>query len=360
MERESTSELYIHQIESKLKTLTDRDEISSEEIAELKKDVARLREADDSNSRFIANLEIRLAKSEGSHASLISTIDRLEKDVARRDEVYRDLESRIHLADTTKDNSLLLRELDEKDVKLHQLEHKLEAALRAMETRSEERHTLLEQVRKGEADRAGLRDRLDELNVGHVALPAAEDTSSPLSRSLASGSIVGSESKRSPIGPDIIPSEPATPTPDQFPITFGHSPREDQPNISPASIDDELAAELRQLQETHTQTLIQLESVSSAYRDSLTEIAELAAQVQEVRLLESAANSSQSRSRTSSAEEDDEGVFTAPTSTAQSLSLSGSHSPTAILLSPTSPNRRKRDSMPAPSSYFHLGGGQPK
>jgi hypothetical protein len=300
------------------------------------------------------------------------TIDRLEREATRRDQAYRDLESRLLLVDTTKDNSLLLRELNEKDGKVMDLERKLEDAMREMELRAKERTTLLEQAKKSEADREGLRDRMDELNAGsssrmlhpsssllpsNASLPLDPPVTGVSDRNESFAPATGPNAFNPPKSPastsSLLPSEPATPTPNSsFPGNVN-------PPHDHASSDAKLDAEFRQLQQVHSDTLSELERVTTSYRDALKEIADLADQVQEAKLL-SDESTDGVPSHSSSADEDASTTSSSYNSSAP-LSLSGNRSPTAILLSPTSPNRRridrKRDSMPV-SSDFRQGGGK--
>lgn len=63
-----------------------------------------------------------MSSSETRTASLLAQIDRNEKEVERRDQAYKDLESHIALLDTTQDNKALLEELQERDSRINDIE----------------------------------------------------------------------------------------------------------------------------------------------------------------------------------------------------------------------------------------------
>ena len=304
-ERESTTDTYIRDIESKLAAHTDRDGSRSGEVTDLRKEIARLKATDGNSNRYVADLEARMAKTDASKDALSAHVERLEKEVERREDMYRELEARLQLVDTTNDNRLLLKELDDKDDKVAALERKLEDAIREMDVIGKERTALLHQAKKTDGEREGLRDKLDEANASTSAAKRASLTRGiPPATRMTLQSQDSYMSQASTNEPFFTPPTemgqmdfdrdsngntsdgPSTPTPMATSFPMSSSER----TLGPSEhVVEKMDAELRELQEAHTRTLGDLDEVSSKYRDALKEIADLAAQVQEARLLQSEA-----------------------------------------------------------------------
>lgn len=271
-ERESSNETYIRDLETKLSSFNERDENRDLQVSDLKKEVAQLRQSETGSAKYLSDLEAQLDKSGSLAASLAIQVDKLEKEVVRREAMYKDLEARLALVDTTGDNKLLLQELDEKDNKVADLERKLENAVRSMEEVGKERAALQEQAVKDETERTALKARLtqrsrENLANGTLAPPPVATRSNS-----ADSSTFYTPATELTEGAATHSFDDKTPTP--------RSPALDQTIIPSDGLDEQL----RDLQVAHTRTLAELDEVSAKYRDSLKEIADLSFQVQEADL----------------------------------------------------------------------------
>lgn len=238
-------------------------------MSDLKKEIAQLKQSESTSAKYLAELEAQLATSESSTASLAVKVDRLEKEAARREEMYKDLEARLALVDTTEENKHLLQELDAKDNKVADLERKLEDAFRAMETAGKERATLQEQAARDETERTSLKALLqrskDGLANGHAnGLAPPSTRANPMDDSTFHT-------------PAAELSEEAANQSFDRPTPTPRSPAFEAPN-------ERLEEQLRDLQVSHTRTLAELDEVSAKYRDALKELADLSAQAQEAEL----------------------------------------------------------------------------
>ncbi|RXK40167.1 hypothetical protein M231_02625 [Tremella mesenterica] len=121
-ERNSSSESYIHDIEAKLKAHSDKDDNHCGVVGDLKKEIVKLKEGNARLEQHTLELEARLAKTDAHAATLVTQIEQHEKEAERREASFRDLESHIALLDTSKDNKLLLEELEKKDARIVELE----------------------------------------------------------------------------------------------------------------------------------------------------------------------------------------------------------------------------------------------
>ena len=84
MDREASTEHYLHDLETKLDGYTDIDERNAAIIAELRKEVARAREAEANCEDYISTLEERLAEADQDAELMQREIDRLEQIVERQ------------------------------------------------------------------------------------------------------------------------------------------------------------------------------------------------------------------------------------------------------------------------------------
>ena len=84
MDREASTEHYLHDLEAKLDGYTDIDERNAAIIAELRKEVARAREAEANCEDYISTLEERLAEADQDAELMQREIDRLEQIVERQ------------------------------------------------------------------------------------------------------------------------------------------------------------------------------------------------------------------------------------------------------------------------------------
>ncbi|KAL8986700.1 MAG: hypothetical protein Q9177_004026 [Variospora cf. flavescens] len=84
IEREASTEHYLHDLEAKLDGHSSGEERSSAVIIELRKEIARIRENEASCEDYISTLEERLAESDQDMELMQREVDRLEHVVARQ------------------------------------------------------------------------------------------------------------------------------------------------------------------------------------------------------------------------------------------------------------------------------------
>ncbi|WVQ67744.1 uncharacterized protein L199_005949 [Kwoniella botswanensis] len=175
-ERNTSSEAYIHDLEAKLKSLADKEESHADMVAELKKDIAKLREDNVTLNQHTTELEGRLSKSEANSSNLTAQVEKQEREAERREAAYRDLEAHIALLDTSKDNKLLLEELDQRDQKIAELARELEEKA-AFEDK--ERSQLLDAVQAERSIQSELRSRLASMQASASSAATTTGPASP-------------------------------------------------------------------------------------------------------------------------------------------------------------------------------------
>ncbi|WVQ99346.1 hypothetical protein IAU59_006479 [Kwoniella sp. CBS 9459] len=176
-ERNTSSEVYIQDLEAKLKAHADKEDSHSDVVAELKKDIAKLRENNATLNENTAELEAKLSKSETNSTALSAQVEKHEREAERREAAYRELESQIALLDTSKDNKMLLQELDERDRKIAELQRAYDEKVTSDD---KERTELLEAVQMEKSIQFELRSNLAALQ------PPSASTRGPSSPSSTS------------------------------------------------------------------------------------------------------------------------------------------------------------------------------
>ncbi|KAL4077254.1 hypothetical protein V8B97DRAFT_1413252 [Scleroderma yunnanense] len=225
-EREASTEAYVRDLEEKMKSYDETSVSSSESLSDLKREVVRYKEAEAQSITYIAELEARLARSDESIISLQQTVVRFERECERRQAEVETLQMRLE--SLTKDGESWRTDLEEREKKVRELELKMEEWKRKRKEAGEERDRLGNMVGEVEQAKRSLED---------------------LSAAKTNGPSTGSSGVNTPITTDL-------------------------------SVETQLIA----LQQTHAATLADLATVSSKYRNALQEIADLAAQIQEVKL----------------------------------------------------------------------------
>lgn len=207
-----------------MKNYDESNVSSSGSITDLKREIAKYKDTESHSSHYIAELESRLSRSDESVLALRETVEKLEQECQRRREEAESFKERLEAI--TKDGQSWRDDLEERERKVLALEQKMAEW----------------EAKKKEAnqDRERLGDLADEVAKARKDLEAS---------SIISGS-------------SHPPSETAS------------------INEPDRSVETQLVA----LQQTHTATLADLSSVTAKYRDSLREIADLAAQLQEARV----------------------------------------------------------------------------
>lgn len=228
-ERESATESYIRDLETKLKNVDDNAESSHSSVADLKREIAVLKDAEAYSTRHIADLESRLAKADENVLALRSAVESLEIQSESRRKQAEELEKQ--LLNITKDGDGWRKELEVRERRVEELEERLKK--------------WEEEKEKAASDRARLGDIETKVSRARQSLDVEV-------------------SKAEAAAKDATPSVDAT--------------------APPAADPTELQAQYVALQETHTATLADLSSVSSKYRDALREISDLAAQINEAKL----------------------------------------------------------------------------
>ena len=84
LDRESSTEQYLHDLEARLDGRASGDEKNSEVVTELRKEITRIRENEASSEEYIATLEERLAESDQDMELMQREISRLEHVVERQ------------------------------------------------------------------------------------------------------------------------------------------------------------------------------------------------------------------------------------------------------------------------------------
>ncbi|CAL1705613.1 unnamed protein product [Somion occarium] len=222
-EREASTEAYIHDLEEKVRLYDESNISSSGSITDLKREINKYRDTETHSTQYIADLEARLARSDESVLALRETVERLEQECQRRRDEAEAFQARLEAL--TQDGQSWRSDLEERERKVRALEQKMAEW----------------EAKKKEAsqDRDRLGGLVDEVAKARKDLEVASAASSILAPSETSSI---NESDRS------------------------------------------LEAQLLSLQQTHTATLADLSSVTAKYRDSLREIADLAAQLQEAKV----------------------------------------------------------------------------
>ncbi|GAA6004770.1 hypothetical protein JCM10207_001008 [Rhodosporidiobolus poonsookiae] len=251
-EREATTEAYVKDLESRLRDVDEAGDAHGLAVSELRKEITKNREQAETTELYIKEMEERLAKADESNAALRRQVEVLEREISRREEAHKELEARVSLLDTSKEQKLLLAEIDEKDRRLLELERSLDD----LKTKAD--------AAEGEAER--LQRLADEEKA------AKEDLEGQV-RTLERAAIV----RRSV--PDTPPQTPGELSEGEAAANGEATPTKTAPPDLQRQLDD--------LQATHTSTLQELEAAQDKYRESLKEIEDLNSQVQEAKLLRS-------------------------------------------------------------------------
>ncbi|KAH9998176.1 hypothetical protein BJV74DRAFT_242041 [Russula compacta] len=237
-EREASTEAYVHDLEEKMKQFDESSISSSESMSDLKRELSRFKDAESHSTKYIADLEMRLAKSDESLLTLREHVERLELECERRRDEARVLQERLE--GLKKDGQSWRTDLEEREHRVCELEAKMEEW----------------KEKKKEAGEAWER-------LGGVASEAQKERKR-LEVDLVKAATSGSGS----VSGSSTPGEPEL------------------------ALENQLVA----LQQAHTATLTDLSSVTAKYRDALREISDLAAQIQEAKLSNSAFTDSPDRS----------------------------------------------------------------
>ena len=206
---------------------------SSESMSDLKRELAKFKEIESHSSQYIIDLETRLVRADESVLALQQTVVKLEADSERRRDEVQVLQTRLE--NLSSDGTSWRSDLELREQKLKELEAQMAEWERKRQETGEQRLRL--------------------------------------------GAVVGSVALARKSLENLVPASPADTSGFVTPVSEMPSPLDN--NLS-------VEAQLISLQQTHTATLADLSSVTAKYRDSLREISDLAAQIQEAKLSNSA------------------------------------------------------------------------
>ncbi|EGG05370.1 uncharacterized protein MELLADRAFT_78111 [Melampsora larici-populina 98AG31] len=280
IEREATNEVYIKDLEEKLRFMSDSDETSSGMVTELKKEIIKLKETEAKSEKYIKDLELKFSKDEEAHSTLKARVDQFEAQLARKEEVIEELQLKYNAlsAGAIEDNTglsdqqkTLIAELDEREEKLRVLE----AALKEFQ----------DQKQQIEQQKAQLE-----------SAPAASTDTTPQASSAPTASVPVATLSAKATQPASLPDKaaphrsvsPGSFTPPATPASFSaiaSSSRYPTPAKGPA-YDDDMKKRFRELQERYELTVSELDQVQTKYNNSLKELDDLSAQLDESRLMQ--------------------------------------------------------------------------
>ncbi|GAA5822763.1 hypothetical protein JCM11251_004368 [Rhodosporidiobolus azoricus] len=336
-ERESTTEAYVRDLELKLKDVDDAGDAHGVAVADLRKELARNREQAETTELYVKDVEARLARADEANAALKRQVEVLEREIERREEAHRELEARVSLLDTTNESKLLLAEIDEKDRRLLELERALDDLKTKADSAEGEAQLLQRLAEEEKAAKEELESQVRTLERTATVRRSAPDT------------------------------PPRTPGDSESSDTTADAERagvEDKQKEHDAVV--ALQARVEHLQAVHEEMVAQLDTAKGKYQDSLREIADLSAQVQESKLLRSQQSMSDmsdgtspasatfpnghSGQRSEEAEDDDEVEELA--SVSSRTGGSRSNSPNLSRTTPRTPHARR--SMPLSPQHSRL------
>ncbi|KAL3421460.1 kinesin family protein [Phlyctema vagabunda] len=260
MDRESSTEHYLHDLEAKLDGHTSGEEKNSAIVLELRKEIARVRENEASCEDYISTLEERLAEADQDTELMQREIDRLEHVVERQRSLGK------------LDN--LLYELDhiQQDGKNAELETASMNGRPSGKEHSRHQSMASRRSHKASASRDVILETDDESS-------DREDLISPTNgrRSVMDGPIDNGE----PID-DIL----AVQTPSETPIDTPESEYEPQSPAQTKFVEDKLenvTQELFDLKVEHETTVNEFDLLAAKYEEALRTLAELQDAVDEAR-----------------------------------------------------------------------------
>jgi chromosome segregation ATPase len=258
---------YITDLEDKLRNMEDLDSSHQQTLSALRTDLIEEKKQSQNASDYIASMEAAVAQSETETKSLTRKIERLETELKRKEDIHLELQERIKLVDTTEDNQLLLRELEEKNTKMADLERQLEDTLHSSKAIGEERDHLRQMTARQARDLEALKAWQHEQDL----VKSQTTTSNPPSKLVETMDASRFHETAEDDSPEKVPGSPTSPVSGQYSLANGQ--------IRPGSM--RLAPEVIELQEKHQSTLAELAMISDRYKEALEKITELTGQVVE-------------------------------------------------------------------------------
>jgi hypothetical protein len=153
---------YIRDLETKLKIYAEQEGKHSEVVSSLRKEIASHQAANVKLSQHTTELELRLIQSEDRGLALGGQIGQYEKEAERHEKAFKALESHITLLDTTEDNKALLEELQQREIRICEMEKEYRERHAALEL---EKLELQKSHDAASLANSQLRAEVDKLNV---------------------------------------------------------------------------------------------------------------------------------------------------------------------------------------------------
>jgi hypothetical protein len=153
---------YIRDLETKLKIYAEQEGKHSEVVTALRKEIATHQAANVKLSQHTTELELRLIQSEDRGLALGGQIGQYEKEAERHEKAFKALESHITLLDTTEDNKALLEELQQREIRICEMEKEYRERHAALEL---EKLELQKSHDAASLANSQLRAEVDKLNV---------------------------------------------------------------------------------------------------------------------------------------------------------------------------------------------------
>ncbi|OTA53337.1 hypothetical protein K449DRAFT_221524 [Hypoxylon sp. EC38] len=247
MDREASTESYLHDLEAKLDGHTSGEEKNATIVLELRKEIARIRENEAACEDYISTLEERLAEADQDQELMQREIDRLEQVIERQ------------------------RSLGKLDNLLYELDH-IQQDGKQSDTQSEHsngighRRTFSERSTKSHASRPSL-------GVRGVLPEVAEGTEEDASEHAHPEEITDDTQ---------TPENPAEAT-EKKPSSTDYPPQSPAQNQFVADKLENVTEELVALRVEHESTLNEYDLLQSKYEEALRTLSELRDQVDEAR-----------------------------------------------------------------------------
>ncbi|KAH9818942.1 hypothetical protein DFH28DRAFT_1123320 [Melampsora americana] len=275
IEREATNEVYIKDLEEKLRFLSDSDETSSGVVVELKKEIIKLKETEAKSEKYIKDLELKFSKDEEAHADMKARVDLFEAQLVHKEEVIEELQLKYNTlsAGAIEDNTglsdqqkTLIAELDAREEKLRVLE----AALKEFQDEKQQIEQQKELLASKPESSTSSQTSLAPTMAVPVTTLSAESASLPEKaaphRSVSPGSFT----------PPATPASFSAITSSSRHTTVAKGP----------AYDDDMKKRFCELQERYELTVSELDQVQTKYNNSLKELDDLSAQLDESRLMQ--------------------------------------------------------------------------
>ena len=269
-DRESTADAYARDLESRLATHTANGDVEATVVAEMRKEMSQLKAAEGTNERYIKDLEARLTQSNEGTRGLQDQVARMENELARRDEAYKDLQQRMDMLDSSRENKALLEELDQRDVTLMQLQSRVDTLQGERDEIARERGRLTDAAASRQLERGKLEDRIRELE----------------SRSAATALAAGAGAGVLGMGVGAAGLSMAQGHSNQS-FKSAESGNEEELSFLQTQV-EMLSEELKSREEAKAQMEADMETVNLKYKEALAEIHDLNGQVSEAKLLQAA------------------------------------------------------------------------